>query len=290
MSPREAFDLLFLGAIWGAAFLFTRIAVPEFGPVALVEVRVSVAAVLLLALVAAQRKLGEFKGRWLALGMIGTLNTAVPFVLFAFATRTVPAGFAAVLNATVPLFGAVFGTLFFGERPRMMRTLGLAIGFAGVALLASQDLRVDGGALAIAAALSAASMYALSAHLTWRLLPGTPSLVVAAGSLVVSVVVLALPAALTWPSTTPSVKAWGATMALAVLATAVGNILYFRLLERVGATGAMAVTYLIPLFGMIWGWLFLNEVATPMMLIGCACILGGVAATAGLTNIRARRQ
>lgn len=279
MTRREAADLLFLGAIWGAAFLFTRIAVPEFGPLALVEVRVSVAALLLLGFVAVQRKLGEFKGRWLALGVIGTLNTALPFTLFAFATRTVPAGFAAVLNATVPLFGAVLGMLFFSERPQLLRSIGLGIGFAGVALLVSQDLRVDGGASAIAAALSASSMYALSAHLTRRLLPGVPSLIVAAGSLVVSVAVLAIPAALTWPSALPSATAWGATLALAVFGTGLGYIIYFRLLERVGATGAMAVTYLIPLFGMVWGALFLREPITAAMLAGCACILGGVAVT-----------
>lgn len=282
MTRRDTFDLLALGALWGAAFLFTRIAVPEFGPFALVEVRVSVAAALLIVMVAARRQLGELKGRWLALSAIGTLNTAVPFVLFAYATRTVPAGFAAVLNATVPLFGAVLGMLFFGERPQLMRSVGLAIGFAGVALLVSQDLRVDGGTLAIAAALSASSMYAMSAHLTRRLLPGVPSLVVAAGSLVVSVALLAVPAALTWPSAMPSSAAWGGALALAVLGTAIGYVLYFRLLERVGATGAMAVTYLIPLFGMVWGALFLREAITSGMIIGCAFILGGVAVTTGL--------
>lgn len=287
MIRRDGIDLLFLGAIWGAAFLFTRVAVPEFGPLALVEVRVAVAAAILMVLVAAQRKLGQFKGRWVALAVIGTLNTAVPFVLFAFATRTVPAGFAAVLNSTVPLFGAVLGMLFFGERLETKRAFGLAIGFAGVALLMSQDLRVDGGALAVAAALLASAMYALSAHLTRRLLPGVPSLVVAAGSLVVSVALLAVPAAITWPSTMPSAAAWAATLALAVVGTALGYIVYFRLLECVGATRAMAVTYLIPFFGMVWGALFLQESVTAAMIMGCAAILGGVAVT---TNAFARRH
>lgn len=281
MTRRDAIDLLFLGAIWGAAFLFTRIAVPEFGPLALVEVRVGVAAAMLLVLVAVQRKLGEFKTRWRALAVIGTLNTAVPFVLFAFATRTLPAGFAAVLNSTVPLSGAVLGMLFFGDRVKLTRATGLVIGFAGVALLMSQDLRVDGGGLAIAAALLASLLYALSAHLTRRLLPGVPSLLVAAGSLVVSVALLAIPAALTWPSAMPSGAAWAATIALAVVGTALGYIVYFRLLERAGPTAAMAVTYLIPLFGMVWGALFLRESITAAMVMGCACILGGVAVTTG---------
>ena len=112
---RDSVDLLLLGALWGAAFLFTRIAVPEFGPVALVEVRVMIAAALLLVWLAARGELAAFRGRWPQLILIGALNTAVPFALFAYATRSIPAGFAAVLNATVPLWGALIGRVVFGE-------------------------------------------------------------------------------------------------------------------------------------------------------------------------------
>jgi drug/metabolite transporter (DMT)-like permease len=281
MPRRDLLDLLFLGAIWGAAFLFIRIAVPEFGPLALVEVRVAIAAAMLLALVAARGQLGAFRGHWRALALIGTLNTAVPFALYAYATRSVPAGFAAVLNATVPLFGALLGRLSFKETLGPMRALGLGVGFVGVLVLVSRDLSVDGRPLAIAAALSASLMYALSAHLTRRVLPGVPSVVIAAGSLVVSVVLLAIPAALTWPAVMPSFGAWMATLALAALATGLGYILYFRLLDNAGATGAMAVTYLIPLFGMVWGGIFLGERVTLPMVIGSAFILLGVAITTG---------
>lgn len=281
MPRRDFFDLLFLGAIWGAAFLFIRIAVPEFGPLALVEVRVAIAAAMLLAVVAVRGQLGAFRGHWRALALIGTLNTAVPFALYAYATRSVPAGFAAVLNATVPLFGALLGRLSFKESLGPMRALGLGVGFLGVLVLVSRDLSVAGRPLAIAAALAASLMYALSAHLTRRVLPGVPSVVIAAGSLVVSVALLAIPAALTWPAVMPSAGAWAATLALAVLATGVGYILYFRLLDNAGATGAMAVTYLIPLFGMVWGGIFLGERVTLPMLIGSAFILLGVAITTG---------
>jgi drug/metabolite transporter (DMT)-like permease len=291
MPRRDLLDLLFLGAIWGAAFLFIRIAVPEFGPLALVEVRVAIAATMLLALVAARRQLGAFRGHWRALALIGTLNTAVPFALYAYATRSVPAGFAAVLNATVPLFGALLGRLSFKESLGPMRALGLGVGFVGVLVLVSRDLSVDGRPLAIAAALSASLMYALSAHLTRRVLPGVPSVVIAAGSLVVSVVLLAIPAALTWPAVMPSFGAWMATLALAALATGLGYILYFRLLDNAGATGAMAVTYLIPLFGMVWGGIFLGERVTLPMLIGSAFILLGVAITTGTVRaLFARRE
>lgn len=295
MARRDFLDLLLLGAIWGAAFLFIRIAVPEFGPVALVEVRVLIAATALMAIVITRRKTREFRGRWPALLLIGTLNTAVPFALYAYATRTVPAGFAAVLNATVPLFGALLGAAFFHERLGLVRASGLAVGFVGVLVLVAPDLSVDGGALAIGAALGGSLLYAISAHLTRRLLPGVHSLVIATGSLLASVALLAIPAALTWPDVMPSAKAWGATIALALLATALGYILYFRLLERVGATGAMAVTYLIPLFGMVWGGVFLGERVTAPMLVGCAFILAGVAITTGaygllMTRLRARAR
>lgn len=288
MPRRDLFDLLFLGAIWGAAFLFIRVAVPEFGPVPLVEVRVAVAAAALMALVVARRQLGEFKGRWIALTMLGALNTAVPFALYAYATRTVPAGFSAVLNATVPLFGAVLGGLFFHEKLGASRALGLCIGFVGVIVLVAPDLSLDGGPSAIAAALAGSLMYALSAFLTRKLFVSVPSLVIAAGSLVASAALLLVPSLFLWPPAMPSAAAWGSTLALALLCTAIGYILYFRLLERAGATGAMAVTYLIPLFGMVWGALFLAEPITIPMLVGCAFILAGVAVTTGAIRRLAR--
>lgn len=290
MPTRALVDLFLLGAIWGAAFIFIRIAVPEFGPIALVEVRIVLAALVLLVLVAARRELGYFRGRWLPLTAIGALNTAVPFALYAYATRTVPASFAAVLNATVPLFGALLGRAFFGEALGLTRATGLAIGFAGVVVLVSQDLNVGGGTLAIAAALGGSVCYALSAHLTRRMLPGIPSLTIAAGSLLASSALLAVPTLFLWPPTMPSAGAWGSTVALAIGATAIGYILYFRLLDTAGATGAMAVTYLIPGFGMLWGALFLAERITWPMLVGCASILAGVAVTTGVIRKWARSR
>lgn len=286
MPRRDLLDLLLLGAIWGAAFLFIRIAVPEFGPIALVEVRVLIAAVALVALVALRQQLAEFRGRWGALALIGTINTAVPFALFAYATRTVPAGFAAVLNASVPLFGALLGRAFFAEKLGLSRATGLAIGFLGVLVLVARDLTVGGGALAIGAALTGSMLYALSAHLTRRLLPGVPSLIIAAGSLVASVALLLVPSLLLWPPAMPSAAAWGSTVALALVCTAYGYVVYFRLLERAGATSAMAVTYLIPMFGMIWGGLFLGERVTAPMLIGCMLIFAGIAVTTGVLSRR----
>ena len=282
MTRRDIVDLLLLGALWGAAFLFIRIAVPHFGPIALVEVRVVIAASLLLLLVLAKRYGSHFTGRWRALTIIGAINTAVPFALYAYATRSIPAGFAAVLNSTVPLLGALLGRAFFKEKLGLERGVGLAIGFFGVVILVAPKLTIGGSTLAILAALGGSSLYALSAHLTRRLLPGIPSMVIASGSLIASALLLAVPAVVLRPAVNPPMAAWGAVLALAVGGTAYGYVLYFRLLDRVGATGAMATTYLIPLFGMVWGWMFLGERATATMLMGCAFILGGVAVTTGI--------
>lgn len=282
MTRRDTWYLLLLGAVWGAAFLFTRIAVPHFGAVALVEVRVALAALVLVAWLALRGELKALNGRWGALVVIGAINTAVPFALFAYATRTVPAGFAAVLNATVPLFGALVGRIVFGERLGVDRGVGLFIGFVGVVILVIPKLSIGGGAIAVTAALSGALLYAISAHLTRRMLPGLSSLAIAAGSLVTSTALLALPALWLRPATMPPASAWWSVVGLALLATALGYVLYFRLLERVGPTGAMAVTYLIPMFGMVWGALFLREAVTATMLMGCGFILGGVAVTTGI--------
>lgn len=284
MQRRDALDLVLLGALWGAAFLFIRIAVPEFGPIALVEVRVAIAAALLLVWVAARGELRTFRGRWRSLFVIGALNTAVPFALFAYATRTVPAGFAAVLNATVPLWGALIGRVVFGEKLGIDRGVGLFVGFVGVVILVAPKLSVGGETLAIAAALGGSSLYALSAHLTRRMLPGMGSLSISAGSLLASVAILALPTLWLRPAAMPSAPAWGSVLALAVGGTALGYVLYFRLLANAGPTSAMAVTYLIPMFGMLWGWLFLSEAATPTMLIGCGFILAGVAVATGIVR------
>lgn len=284
MQRRDTLDLVLLGALWGAAFLFIRIAVPEFGPIALVEVRVAIAAALLLVWVAARGELGAFRGRWRSLFVIGALNTAVPFALFAYATRTVPAGFAAVLNATVPLWGALIGRVVFGEKLGIDRGVGLFVGFVGVVILVAPKLSVGGETLAIAAALGGSSLYALSAHLTRRLLPGMGSLSISAGSLLASVAILALPTLWLRPVAMPGAAAWGSVLALAVGGTALGYVLYFRLLANAGPTSAMAVTYLIPMFGMLWGWLFLSEAATATMLIGCGFILAGVAVATGIVR------
>lgn len=286
MPARDAIDLVILGALWGAAFLFMRVAAPAFGPVALIAVRVSIAAGLLLPLMTRDRGLSQARAALGPLVLVGALNTAIPFTLFAYAALTLPAGLSSVLNATVPLSGALVGLAWLGDRPRRLQVAGLALGFGGVLVLAWPRLASPADWRAVAAALVATVLYAVSAHLTRQTLGGVRPLVVAGGSMTAAAVML-LPFTLVFPpAATPSSGAWLAALALGVASTAIAYVRYFRLIARSGPTVAMMVTYLVPVFGVSWGALFLGERLSGTALAGGALVLAGV----GLATVRPRRQ
>ncbi len=277
MPTRDLIDLVALGALWGAAFLFMRVAAPEFGPVPLIAVRVAIAAAILLPLLLRRGGVDQARGAALPLAIVGALNTAIPFTLLAYAALTLPAGLSSVLNASVPLFGAVIGFLWLHHRPARRRMIGLAVGFAGVLALAWPRLTSGSDWRAVAAALAAAVLYGLSAHITQRALAGVRPMVVAAGSQVAAAVLLVPLAALTWPDTPPSGRAWGYAVILGVGCTALAYVLYFRLIARAGPSTAMAVTYLIPVFGVTWGAVLLDERLPASALLGGVLVLSGVA-------------
>lgn len=288
MRPRDLTDLLLLAALWGASFLFMRIAAPEFGPVALVEVRVVIAAVFLAGLLAWRGELAALRAQPGRLALLGTMNSALPFVLLTFATLHVTAGFAAILNATVPLWTALIGWLWLRNAIRPLQWLGLGIGLAGVAVLVwgkasiTPDATQLGTTLALLAALVATAAYGLSANYTRHYLAGIRPLVLATGSQIGAAVVLLVPAVLTWPAALPGPLAWVSAIALGIACTALAYLLYFRLLARVGAVSASAVTFLIPVFATGWGALFLGEGATLQMFAGGSVILAGTALALGL--------
>lgn len=279
MPLRDLADLLILGAIWGASYPFMRVAAPEFGPVALIFVRVAMAAVLLGVVIARQGLWRSLRGRGAAVAVVGAINTAAPFTLFAFASLSLPAGLNAVLNATVPLFGAVVGLAWLGQRLPRARLAGLALGFGGVIALAAPSLARAENALAVGAALSATMCYAVAAHYARETLAGVPPLAAAGGSQVAAALMLAPLAGARWPAASPSATAWTAAVCLGVVCTAAAYALYFRLLSRAGATTAMAVTYLIPVFGVAWGAAFLGERLPASALAGGLLVLAGVAMT-----------
>jgi len=288
MRRRDAADLLLLAALWGASFLFMRIAAPAFGPLALVELRVAIAAICLGVWLAWRRELHLLRAQPLRLAALGVLNSALPFALLAFATLHLTAGFTAILNATVPLWTAIIAWLWLGHAIRPPQWVGLAAGLAGVAVLvwgkagfAAPDAQRS-ALLAIGASLAATFAYGLAANYTRRHLASLPPRALAAGSQIGATLVLLLPAALTWPAVAPPPLAWASAIALGVACTGLAYVLYFRLLARVGAVSASAVTFLIPLFATLWGALFLAEGVTLPMLAGGGVILAGTALALGL--------
>jgi drug/metabolite transporter (DMT)-like permease len=295
LRARDQGELLALAALWGGSFLFMRLGAGEFGAVALAAVRVAGAAVLLLPLLVWRGAWGALRARWRPIAVVGLSNSALPFVCFAFAAQSITAGLASIFNAAAPLFGAAIAWLWLNDRLNRSRIAGLAIGLGGVVWLAWRNVnqaaafKPGGSGWAIVACLAATVLYGFSANFTKKHLNGVPPLAVAAGSQGFAALFLCVPAAWLWPITMPSARAWGAVAVLAVLCTGVAYILFFRLIAHIGAANAISVTFLIPVFGVLWGALFLGETVTGAMAAGCAVIVLGTALATGALRLPASR-
>jgi drug/metabolite transporter (DMT)-like permease len=296
MKSSDIAELIALAAIWGASFLFMRIAVPEFGPLALTALRVGGATLCLLPLVLWRGHMGALRTHWKAIAVVGLFNSALPFVLFSIAALAINAGLSSIFNATAPLWGALIAWLWLKDKLSASRVLGLFIGFVGVVFLAWGKASFRPGehgisaGLAIGACLLATLCYGFAANYTKQRLTGVPPLAVAAGSQAAATAVLVLPALWFAPPTMPSATSWGSVIVLALLCTAVAYLLFFRLIAHVGASRAITVTYLIPVFAVLWGALFLREEITLSMALGCAVILVGTALASGLVTLPIRRR
>lgn len=280
MRARDVGMLVLLAAIWGGAFPLLRIAAPQFGPAPLIAVRVTVAAVALLALVGLA---GQLRGRVGELFLLGLLNSAVPFTLFAFAALHITAGFAALLNATTPMFGAMLAYFWLGERLTAARAFGIAMGFGGVGSLVWSSLGAHSADVAygVAAGLVGAALYGVAAAYARRRLGTVDPGVLSAGSLCGAAIALLPLAIWQWPTASPSPLAWLSAIVLGLVCTALAYILYFRLLRNVGVARATTVTFLIPVFGIAWGALLLGEPVTWGLIGGCALVLAGTALAVG---------
>lgn len=295
MSIASIIDFILLAAIWGASFLFMRIAVVDFGALPTAAMRVLVAAVFLLPMVWWRGLLPVLRKHWKAIFVIGILNSGIPFALYCFALLSITTGLSAILNATVPLFGALIAWFWLKDRPTGSRILGLAIGFGGVALLAwdkasfKPDANGIAPAWAVLACLGACICYGIAASATKRHLGGLPSLVTAAGSQVGATLALALPALWLAPAKMPGTQAWLAVIAVGTLCTGVAYVLYFKLIEQAGPARALAVTFVVPVFALIYGALFLGEAVTGWMLLCAGVIVIGTALSTGLLKLPAAR-
>ena len=287
-------DFLLLAAIWGSSFLFMRMAAADLGALPTAALRVAIASLFLWPLLWLRGQTGLLRLHWKPVLFVGVLNSGIPFALFGYAVMHISTGLSSILNATVPLFGALVAWVWLGERPGLSRGLGLVIGFGGIVLLAGDQVgfKADSAGLsplwAVLACLGATTCYALAASFTRKHIPPLPSLVTATGSQIGATVALTLPALWWRPDHLPGASAWGALLALGVLCSGVAYVLYFRLIDRAGPSRALTVTYLIPVFAVVYGVLLLGESVTAWMLMCGAVVLTGTALASGLVRLPGR--
>lgn len=286
MRPSDVLRLATLAALWGGSFLFLRITAPVLGPLFLSEARLAIAAAALLAWAWVTGGQVRFAGRWRSYLVIGAINSAAPFALFAYAAVHLPASYSAVLNATTPVFGAVFAALWLNDRLTLRRVTGALAGVAGVAFLVGfGPVEVDADVvLAALAAIGGACCYALAAVYTRRKAAGIEPFALAAGSQVGAALVLS-PGLAAWPGAESfGLGIMASVLALAVACTALAYLIYFRLIADVGPARALTVTLLIPVFGVLCGVVFLGEVLSPTMLAGGALVIGATWLVVGETS------
>ena len=270
MRAIDSLSLIFLAAIWGASFLFMRVASAEFGPVPLVLVRVGVAMLCLLPIILRKPYRGYLYTHARPLFLVGILNSALPFCCFNFASLSLEAGFTSLLNATTPLFTAWIGWFWWKQPLSRSQRWGLLLGLIGVAVLAGNKLtfKAGGTGWAVLAGLAGAACYGIILHITRRDLVDVPAPVSAGGGLIWATLVIAPCAIPLWPDAPISASAWGCALGLALLSSALAYVLLFWLVARVGATSTATVTFIIPVFAIFWGWLFLGEQLTLQVALG----------------------
>jgi drug/metabolite transporter (DMT)-like permease len=278
LTPADYARLVTLAALWGAAFIFMRVAAPVFGPAWTAELRVLLGGLALLAWFRAFGFDPGLRAHWRFYLLMGAVGIAAPFVLYSFAAIHAPASLLSITNATSPIFGLAWAALAGDERVTVRKATGLALGVAGVALIARPDAATTADPLfgwAVAAALGACCLYGVVGVLIKRFARGATPRGMAAGNQLAAAAVLVPLLPFLPPLAPPTPLAIANLLALALLASAFAFVLYFRLIADVGATRALTVTYLIPLFGILWGWLFLGETLPAAALAGGVLILAG---------------
>ncbi len=276
-----AFAFVTLAALWGASFLFLRLAVPEFGPVLSAELRVGIAwaalSVMSLVSMVGRRTAQQspLTVTWWKMALVGLTNSALPFALYGFAALSLPAGYLAILNSLVPLWGGLLAAVFLGQPLRW--TLFAAVALAGLGI--SQMVRlgpvpVDQQTLLAALACAAATLcYAIAGQLTRIWLTGITAIRSARTTLGYASLGILPFIGPDLQQASPTPVGWGAVLALGLVSSALAYLLFFWLLKQMGPVRASSVTFLIPGFGVIWGALFLGESLGAPVLLGLGFVV-----------------
>jgi drug/metabolite transporter (DMT)-like permease len=292
MRPRDFAGLIMLSVLWGGSFLFIRVAVPALGPFLLVELRVGLAAAALLLYALAAGSMPKIRGRWRSFLVLGFLNAAVPFSLISAAETHLTASLAAILNSTTVMFTAIVAAVWMGDTLTARKAIGIVLGIVGVSVLVGWDpLPLNGFVLlAVAAMLLASLSYALGATYAKQSFSGIPPVGMALGQLGGAVALLLPLAVVSLPERAPSIVVIFSMLGLAFLSTAVAYLIYFRLIENVGPTSTVTVTLLVPVFGLLFGVLLLEEPFGPGTLAGLGIILTSVVLITGIAPRKSKLE
>jgi drug/metabolite transporter (DMT)-like permease len=291
MQTRHFAQLILLSALWGGSFPLIRVASPAFGPWGLAGIRCALAALVLAVLMRVLRQRWPTRDAWPRLAVLSVLTIALPFLLFNWAGLVLPAGYSAILNATVPLFSMLGAAALGDERLTARRLAGCALGFAGVALLVRLGpVNVDGVVvLAALACTAAAASYGVGAILMKRATQTQQPLAASAAAHLAAALILALPTGATATGMQPTAGAWLAVGVLGVFTSGLMYWISMRLMREIPATAATSSALMIPLFGVTWGSLFLGEPVTSGMLPGALLVLAATALITGFNPWRALR-
>jgi drug/metabolite transporter (DMT)-like permease len=285
MRPKDFAGLTLLGALWGGSFLFIRVAVPALGPFVLVQLRVGLAVAALLLYALAAGRLPKIRSRWRSFLILGFLNAAVPFSLISAAEIHLTASLAAILNSTTVMFTAIVAAIWMGAALTARKLVGIVLGIVGVTVLVGWDPLPLSGAvlLAVAAMLIASLSYALGATYAKHSFSGIPPLGMSIGQLTAATALLLPFCVVSIPREAPSLAVAFSMLGLAFLSTAAAYLIYFRLIENVGPTSTVTVTLLVPVFGLLFGVLLLDEPFGFGTLAGLGIILSSVVLITGIS-------
>ena len=276
MQARHIIAFIFLAAIWGASFLFTRISSPEFGPLPFAFLRIGIAAIALLPILFIANHWQLLRQNIAVISVISLLNSAIPFILYGYTALYLNAGITSVLNATTPILTAVLAHYYLKDQLTKKQLTGLIIGIIGVTILVSDKIAwSSSNILPYIAPIGACLCYAVSANMTKKKLSYIPPKLIAASSMFTAGLMLMPFAIIYWPSQPPSLLAWYSIIAVALISTALAYLIFFHLIKEVGPSKAVSVTLIIPIFGILWGVLFLDESITFEVVAGTLVILIG---------------
>lgn len=294
MQARHVLLFITLAAIWGASFLFARLSAPEFGPIPFAFLRVAIAALALVPIFFLANHWQLLRQHVVIISVIALLNSGIPFILYGYTALYLDAGITSVLNATTPILTAVIAHYYLKTRLTTKQLSGLFIGIVGVTILMSEKITWSvSNSLPLLAPIGACLCYAISANMTKKKLSHIPSKLIAASSMLTAAILLMPFAIGTWPNQSPSLLAWGSMLSVALVSTALAYLIFFYLIREIGPAKTVSVTLIIPIFGILWGVLFLDETITFPIVAGTLVILFGAYLSLSLNwlaNLRLKKR